>query len=89
MFGSSLGSAGLDGVHSFLVVSVGLVKVDSGLDQNFGVVCDGLFEGGNGVLLFSNLLFETVDGLVTNSLVGSVFLVGGGLVLGHFGNNFV
>jgi cbb3-type cytochrome oxidase subunit 1 len=57
--------------------------------EDFLVVGDRLSEGGNLVLMFTDLVDKSVDGFIAGSLVGSVFLIGGCLVVAYFSEDFI
>lgn len=69
---SSLGGSFLDGLDGFIEVSFSLGQVDFSLGQDIFVISDGGLEGGNSILVFSDLLLQSSDGLVANALVRSV-----------------
>lgn len=72
---SSLGSSSLDGLDGFIEILLSLSQIDLSLGQDIFVVSNGSLEGGDGILVLSDLLLQSSDGLVTGGLVRSVLLV--------------
>lgn len=76
----SLGGSSLDGLDGFIEVLFSLSQIDLSLSQDVFVISDGSLESGNSISVFSDLLLQSGDGLVTNGLVRSVLLISNLLV---------
>lgn len=76
----SLGSSSLDRLDSLIEISLSLSQIDLSLGQEVIVFGDRALEGRDSILVLSDLLLQSRDGLVTDSLVGSVLLISNLLV---------
>jgi len=71
----------LDGLNGLIVVLIGLSKSSFSTGKDFSVVGNGLFEGGDGFDLLSDLFIESTDVLITSGLVSLVIGISFSLIL--------